>query len=839
MNATAEPRGRSASRRLVLFATVIVMLILAIFLPPLVSLGRYRHSIITSMSAALGRPVYVGGMQMRLLPTPGIAMTDFTVEEDPAFGYEPALHADSVVASLRLSSLWRGRLEVSRISLDEASLNLVRNSAGQWSIGSILLRASQIPNAPTAQRRPGATLRFPYIEASDARINFKQGVEKKPFSLMNAEFSMWQAGGGEWRLRLDAQPVRTDLELHLSDTGDLRLEGSLRRAADLGDMPVDLRAEWSAAQLGQVSRLLAGFDSGWRGELDATATIRGNIGDLLLRSRLKIGNLRRQEFQPVTTVDLDATCQSQYRHATQTLGNITCFWPIAAGHLLLTGSVRGFAAPQADLQFELNHIPSSFPLAVLGLMRQRAQNVTATGTINGSFRIETGQTPSFSGEAAATPGSVSWPGTSLALPELHFVALPPPPLHRRKPPGSAARNALELQTFAIPFGEPEPMELDARFTRAGFELHVTGDASVDRLLTQGANFGLLENSINAMEPKGRADLNIAAEGDWSPPLSGGGSGIATSGVIHLQNAELRPGFLRAPVQVISADVSMAPEQVSWQNVALRYAGMAMQGSLQFPALCTQPAPCGGTFALQAESLSASAIEAAFAGRRQGLLGQILEDALGGARLSPWPPLHGTIRCAAFELGRLPLSNAAASVAVGQDGLRIDSLDAAALGGVLHAAGSMRLQGGAPHWTLDVRLTSLRPAQAGTLFHEQWGGGSIDGETRLTLSGYTPSQLVSSASGEFRFTWQKGGFVAGALQNTATLEQFDRWSATGSIADGALTLTGGGIARGRRVAPVRGSISLDRHLDLTVQTRRGPIRIGGTLAHPVLASIPAP
>ena len=108
------------------------------------------------MSEALGRPVYVGGMQLRLLPMPGIVMSDFTVDEDPAFGYEPALHAASVVASLRLSSLWRGRLEVSRISLDEASLNLVRNSAGQWSVDSMLLRASQISNAPTGERRAGS-----------------------------------------------------------------------------------------------------------------------------------------------------------------------------------------------------------------------------------------------------------------------------------------------------------------------------------------------------------------------------------------------------------------------------------------------------------------------------------------------------------------------------------------------------------------------------------------------------------------------------------------------------------------------------------------------------------
>ena len=147
----------------------------------------------------------------------------------------------------------------------------------------------------------GPRPRFPYIEATDSRINFKNGAEKKPFSLMNAEFSMWQANADEWRVRLRAQPVRTDLQLHLSDTGELNVEGSLRRAADLNAMPVDLRAEWSGAQLGQVTRLIAGMDSGWRGDLDATVGIRGTVGDLQLQSRVQVGNLRRQEFQPVTT----------------------------------------------------------------------------------------------------------------------------------------------------------------------------------------------------------------------------------------------------------------------------------------------------------------------------------------------------------------------------------------------------------------------------------------------------------------------------------------------------------------------------------------------------------
>ncbi|MGA8107806.1 MAG: AsmA family protein, partial [Acidobacteriaceae bacterium] len=428
-------RAGTAWRKLAIAGGLAILLVLALVLPPLVNLSKYRRSITASMSEALGRPVVVGGMQLRLLPMPGIVMSDFTVDEDPAFGYEPALHANSVVASLRLTSLWRGRLEVSRISLDEANLNLVRNPEGQWSIGSVLLRASQIPNAPTGERHAGARPRFPYIEASDARIDFRDGIEKKPFSLMNAEFSMWQASGDEWRLRLEAQPVRTDLELHLSDAGTLRVEGSLRRADNLLAMPVDLNAEWSGAQLGQVTRLLAGVDSGWRGDLNATTTIGGTGGDLQLQTRVRIANLRRQEFQPPNTVNVDATCRSEYHHVARRLDNITCFWPVGNGHLLLTGAVTEADPVNTHLQLEINQVPASFPVRLLGLMRANAHNVTATGAINGKFNWGDGQDVSpntrtrdtLTGDAMASGVSLSYPGGALELPAMHFVAEAPLP----------------------------------------------------------------------------------------------------------------------------------------------------------------------------------------------------------------------------------------------------------------------------------------------------------------------------------------------------------------------------------------------------------------------------
>ena len=832
MTVTDEPLAEEAPprrrRRRLITLALIAVLLLAFFVPPLVSLGRYRRSISSSISAALGRPVQVGAIALRLLPMPGITLDGFTVEEDPAFGYEPVLHANSVVVSLRISSLWRRRLEISRISLDEASLNLVRNSAGQWNIGSVLLHASQIPNAPTAQRHPGPTPRFPYIEASDSRIDFKDGAEKKPFSLMNAEFSMWQAGNGEWRLRLKAQPVRTDLELHLSDAGQLRVEGSLLRAADIRAMPVNLQAEWSGAQLGQASQLLTGFDSGWRGDLDVAADIRGTPVDLDLRSHIVVDNLRRQEFQPVSTLDVDTTCSAHYLRPARTLGNITCFLPVSPGHLLLTGSVQAGTPPHADLQLEINQVPVSFPLTLLGRMRPNAQNVSATGAINGNFRLVAAERRTLTGGAEASQVSLSGSGGTLTLPALRFLTSTPPAKHRRAPI-PPQQNAILLQPFAIPFGEPQPLIVDARLTRAGFALHLDGPASLSRIAAPGATLGLLGRPLSALGAKGRVELNTTTAANWLPSLNGGSSGLATTGSIHVQGAELHPAFLHAPLDVDSADLNLGSEQISWQNAAIRWNGIAMHGSLQFPAVCDQSTPCPSAFTLQAPSLSASAIESALASEQRGFFGQIIADALGGNRSSAWPPLHGSIQCNALTLDHLLLHNATASVSVSGNRFEIRSLDASAFGGSLHGSGALTVDAGIPRWNLDLRLTSAKPAQIAALFHERWGAGTINGNAKLSMTGLTTASLVSTTAGNFYFNWQNGALAHVAASSTP-LAHFARWTASGSIVNNSAKVTGI-LTRAGRPIPMHGTIGFDRHLDLILPGTH----IGGTLAHPVVVA----
>ena len=235
-------RARRPRRRPLLIAiSFVLLLIAALVLPPLINISRYQRQISASLAAALGHPVEVSGIKLQLLPRPGVQIANFVVDSTAGYSAEPILQCSSVTAAFRICPLWRGRLEIARISLDEPSLNLERAPNGQWNFASVLLQASRTQQAPTGRTAARGQNRFPYIEASNARINFKHGSEKLPFSFFDADVSIWLENPDEWQLRFAAQPMRTDINVSLADAGQVQVSGSVHRASSANEMPLNLQ----------------------------------------------------------------------------------------------------------------------------------------------------------------------------------------------------------------------------------------------------------------------------------------------------------------------------------------------------------------------------------------------------------------------------------------------------------------------------------------------------------------------------------------------------------------------------------------------------------------------
>lgn len=795
--------------------SALLLLAMALILPPLINMSRYQRKIVDAMGNALGRPVHLSSVTLRLLPWPSLELSNFVVEEDPAFGKEPTLHAPSVDAYIRLTSLWRGRLEISRISFDQPSLNLVRDSAGRWNIGTVLLQASRIPNAPTAQRRASRAPRFPYIEASNARVNFKIGNEKTPFSFLDADFAMWLENPSEWNIRVEAHPVRTDLDLGLSDTGLVRVEGSLRRAPLLGDMPINLQAEWSNAPFGQVTRLLLGTDTGWRGNLRLDANIQGSIFNPRFKTRLRIAEIHRQEFTPAESFDVDATCQAAYRHSARALDDLTCLWPIATGHLLMTGSVAEIDHPKPALHLQIQDVPASFGLSALRLLRHGfASSVQVSGLLQGHFAYKPEE--GLTGNAAVNGFTFRGPGidTPLAVPSISIAAAEAPAVsrHRTHPRASAQTPALHLNPSAIALGGTAPLTVSGDFTRRGFSLHFAGEAPLQRLLPLIDDFRLLPGAAAAgLAPQGTASLDLTVHGPWVPQsaaIDRPALPALTEGTLYLQNASYQANFLPDPVQIVSAQASFSPGEITWNPVSVIFHKMQASLTVTAPLQCFGSS-CDRTFSLAAPELDAASLQSAIMGA--GEHGELLQQIL--SRLDQnkvqWPALKGTVHTGTFMLGPLTLRNADSSLRVEGRRIQFTSIDGHMLGGMFYASGSMDAASGSPRYSFDAQLLHAAASGLTGLWREMPATGTISAAAHLELTGYSHQDLLQSAQGTFHWDWTQGGLAGGP----AALARFDRWSASGSIKDAALQLDRSKVIRGAVKEDVSGTISFNRKMNL--------------------------
>jgi AsmA protein len=377
-----EPKRRRRRPSVMMALALLLVMLLLALTPPLLNVSRYQRRIVTSMSESLGRPVHLDEVSLHLLPMPGFTFQNLVVSEDPAFGNEPTIRANVVVATLRVSSLWQRRLEFSAMKFENPSVNLVRGADGRWNIESVLLHASHVDTAPTGQQKAGETPRFPYIEATGGRINLKLGQEKKPFSLTDADFALWLPSPQVWRVRLVGKPTRTDS--NIGDPGIMRIEGSLQRAEHMQDVPVDLQASWHDAPLGEASKLISGNDRNWRGTLHADASLQGPLGSAALKLKVTLDDLRRADFVPVNSLDESLSCKSTADLPAVRLSDLTCNVPVNGTQpLQFTSPLVDLSQPknaQADLQAQ--KLPLDW---VFGWMRLFSPRIPSDPRVQGTI----------------------------------------------------------------------------------------------------------------------------------------------------------------------------------------------------------------------------------------------------------------------------------------------------------------------------------------------------------------------------------------------------------------------------------------------------------------------
>ena len=695
-----DARLKKSRGRLWVVLAVVVLLMLALVVPPLISVSHYKSQITHLMAQSLGRPVRLSSVEVRLLPWPGFVLYDLSVAEDPAYGAEPVLHASEVTASLRLLALWRGRLEIDKISVDDASLNLVRAGAGRWNLDPIFRTAaaqtgvSSGLSADAGQRRGQ---RLPSLEATNLRIHFKNGAEKLPFSLLNADLSFWQESPGEWRIRLRGQPARTDVSLYQEETGTVRMEASVRSAPALREMPVHVDLDWRDARLGQLARLVAGSDPGWRGDLEGELHIDGTADAAQIAMRLRASGVHRAEFAPAAPLDFDANCNLLYHYTRRSLENLACDSPLGDGRMHLSGEKLGLNTP-AQFTVELNRIPVAAGLDVLRTLRSGLDpDLEASGTVSGKI-VYAGN----SGSAAppAKPANKPARGSPKLKRGIKAAAEPTGPVSGSltvadfvlsggglsrpvqapkitlQPSAAPRASATALTgTVTIPAGGDTPLVFNLRISLAGYQVGVRGEAAIARARELAHAAGIPQSQALAALAGDPLTVDLTAAGPWMAPeenFLATAPGVepaaavapespapdvnaaipaaipasdSLTGTVTVRNVNWKADFLASHVEISEATLHLDGSSLRWDPVAFSYGPVKGTISLSVPLHCPtdlpEPQPCPAEFQMQFGDLDAGLLETALLGAHEKttLLSDLI-DRLHPSASPPWPAARG-------------------------------------------------------------------------------------------------------------------------------------------------------------------------------------------------------
>ncbi len=840
-----------SSKRRIVAAAALVVLALFVLRP---GASRLKSRIASSISSALGRPVEIGSVQVRLLPRPGFDLESLVVYDDPAFGAEPMLRASEVTADLRLLSLARGRLEISRLDLTEASLNLVHATDGRWNLEALLERAAHIPLAPTGKAKSEPRPGFPYIEATSARINFKRGPEKMPYALTNADFSLWQDSENSWGVRLKAQPFRTDL--NLNDTGLLQVSGTWQRSGVVRDTPLQFNLEWSRAQLGQLTKFFTGNDQGWRGEVLVDVALTGTPARLQVTSSASIQDFRRYDITTGQALRLAARCDGQYSSIDHTFHDLLCNAPVGQGVITLEGDLGFPSSPSFGLVLIAENVPAS----ALAFLAERAKknlpdDLVAGGTVGGAFRVERnsrsasqlqceghGEIADFRLASAANKAVIGPETIPFALtagdsssrrlanrksvPEIRFPDGP----------------HLEFGPFPVAVGRVAPT---ARgwINRSGYNLAIAGEADIARALRVARMFGL--PALPSATTDGSAQVDLRISGSGAGRRNGTASDFAgpqVTGTAKLRNVRTDLRGIATPVEISSADLQLLPDEARVAKLNAKAAGSMWTGTLTMPRGCGTAGACQVHFNLNANQIA---------------LAQLQEWVSPNPKERPWyrvlesnpqagPSFLASVRASGqFTIDRLlwktlAATGVSAKISLDRGKLQISELSADLLGGKHRG-----------EWQADFslkpavcqgagNLTGISLAHLGDAIRNGWISGTAN--SIYDIKGTCPAEFWGSAEGTLQFDVQNGTLPHVSLPEDAGPLKVTRFVGLARLHAGTIELTDSKLNSPAGNFRLSGTASLKGDLDFKLaRTPNGTIPAGynitGTLATPHVVPLP--
>jgi hypothetical protein len=812
----------------------------------LVRTHRMHAYLSAQLEKAFGRPVEVRSFAAQLLPTPRLDAEQVSVGEDPAFGNEYFLRADSLSAGLRWTGLLRGHFEFGTLSLSRPSLILVRNTQGRWNLERWLPPAKAAAEATARLYGPPSAIppvnRLLKIDFDDGRVNFKFADNKLPFAFTGVSGSVDQVAPGRWQLRLEAQPWRSGVELQ--SAGRVRVQGDIAgTSARL--QPAQITVHWEDVSLADLFRLLRGRDYGMRGVFTLDGSLKSGSTEP--------GVVSSSETQPGEwTFSAEARAAQIHRwdliersdNPRLRIG-VKGRWNVAAGTARAQEvTVEG---PHSNLRGSANYAAGPSPSFALQL---DSSGIQATDLLAWYRAFHSGVDEGLSAEQFFT-GGMTLHGWPLALDGAAFssnggiVKVPGLKVPVRIGPVRVGRerNLLVSEPVRVALGGSARDVIAPKKRRMATSMENAADITLNHDLSTQAGSISFEGHAQKVEDVLRAatafghpvnhgweltgEALAVTKWEWPKPFAG-----RWNGRILLNKVKLAAAGLNQPLAIQESTLNWKDGLRSVDITRVEGFGGTWSGSITENKLANGEDRPKWNFSLTTDRLTAAELDHWIGPRaRPNWLQRLLPTLLGGSSPNPAASelvrqmnADGELTIGELTIEKLKLANVHAQGSLHDLQLDVRQADAQWAGGAVRAQMKAKFAP-IPKYNVAARLdhVNLADIPAPGKFTERLAGFA-SGTVHIETEGVGRDELLQELAGsgevqlqkvEFR-GWDVNASVADGAPRTGT----SRWtSGTGTFTmrNRGVTVENLTLESAEDKTSLQGEVSFTRDADLTIET----------------------
>ena len=157
-----------------------LLVIIVVAMPFIIDANQFRPKVESEASAALGREVKVGNLDLSLLHG-GVMASDVTVGDDPAFSRDPFVKTKSLKIGVEMWPLISARvIRVTSLTVEEPQISLVRSAAGKWNFDSLGAHPAK-KATPTSPVSGSGQFSIKDLNLKDGRIDVVQGGKRHTY----------------------------------------------------------------------------------------------------------------------------------------------------------------------------------------------------------------------------------------------------------------------------------------------------------------------------------------------------------------------------------------------------------------------------------------------------------------------------------------------------------------------------------------------------------------------------------------------------------------------------------------------------------------------------------